>query len=333
MPSATNTLKKLSPITIGIALMLLVGAIVFYKARVFFLDSAYISFNILRYNHLAIQENRWGSFITQMIPLISQKLHLSLRNIFFAYTISFNVFYLLVITLLAYRYKQYAFGQLMTLYYVLLFSDAYYWTNNEVFQGIAWMFLFLGVIISLGYRKVKIASLLLPFIMLGTLAVFTHFLVILPLAFVWIYLIWDKSNWPFSKKHTIFLSCLLVAIIVVKFMFSLNQSYDSEKLHSATHFSLHDIIFVFSTPVVSEFLLRCITNYWIAVAIFIAGIVSLYKDGKPKLAAFTLIVVFGYMLIMAITYGGMGSILLFHIESEWTGLGIIMACPFVFSLL
>lgn len=333
MSSKLNTLKKLSPIVIGVVVALLIGAIIFYKARVFFLDSAYISFNILRYKQLGIQEHRWGSFITQIVPLIGQKLHLSLKSILFAYTISFNVFYLLVITLLVYRYKQYALSLLMALYYVLLFSDAYYWTNNEVFQGIAWMFLFFAVIISLGYRKVNFAVLLVPFVVLGTLAIFTHFLVMLPLAFVWICFLWDKSNWPFSRNQTILLSCLLIAIIVVKFKFSLNQSYDGEKLHSAIHFSKHDIIFAFSTPVVKEFLLRCITNYWIAVVIFIAGVISLYKDGKALLAIFTLITVFGYILIMAVTYGRMGSIFLFHIESEWTGLGIIMAYPFVFSLL
>ena len=333
MPIANSTLKQSAKISIYALVILLAGAIIFYKARVFYLDSSYICFNILRYQQLTIQEHRWGSFITQMVPLIAYKLHFSMKVILIAYTISFNVFYLLVILLLVYRFRQYALAILMGLYYVLFFSDAYFWTNNEVFQGMAWMFLFLGTTIYLGYKKVKTFVIVIPFLALGTLAVFTHFLVIIPIVFLWIYLVMDKTNWPFSKKQTILFSVLLVAVIVTKFIFSYNQSYDGEKLHTATRFSLHDIIFFFATPVVRNFIMQCLINYWVAVLIFVAGIIHLFRNKQFKLAVFTLVAVLGYIEIMAITYGGMGDILLFHIESEWTGLSIIMACPFVFGLL
>jgi len=316
MPLTNSTLKQSSKISIYALVVLLAGAIAFYKVRVFYLDSSYICLNILRYQQLAIQEHRWGSFITQMVPFIASKLHLSVKVILIAYTVSFNVFYLLVILLLVYRYRQYALSILMALYYVLFFSDAYFWTNNEVFQGIAWMFLFLGTTIYLGYKKVRTIFIVIPFLVLGTLAIFTHFLVIIPVAFLWIYLIIDKINWPFSKKQTILFSSLLAVIIAIKFIFSYNQSYDGEKLHNATRFSLHDIIFFFTTPVVRSFILQCLINYWVALLIFVAGIVHLFRNKQPKLAVFTLVAVLGYIEIMAITYGGMGDILLFHIESE-----------------
>jgi len=328
-----TTLKKSSLAAIAALIVLLAFAIVYYKVRVFFLDSAYVCTNILIHHGLSIQEHRYGSFITQLVPLIGIKLHLSIKYIVIAYTVSFNVFYLGVILLLVFRFKQYALSILMALYYVLLFSDAYYWTNNEVFQGMAWMFLFLGITVSMGYRKINALLLTIPFLVLGFLAVFTHFLVIMPLIFLWIYLIWDKSNWPFSKRNTILLSNMLLIIIAIKYWFSFNQTYDGEKLHTVANFSVGHIWSSFSAPVITEFLQRCVTNYWIAVIVFTAGIISLFKDGKYLLAAFTLVSVLGYVTIMAITYGDMGSILLFHIESEWTGLGIIMACPFVFSLL
>jgi len=328
-------LKKTSKIALGALLILLAGAFVFYKERVLFGDASYIAFNIINYNSFAIQEHRYGSFITQMVPYIGQKLHLPLKAILLGYSISFNLFYLLVALLLVYRYKQYGLAILMALYYFLFVSVSYFWTNNEIHQAVAWMFLFFGVIIHLGYKKANFVLLLLSFLVLSFLTIYTHFIAIIPTAFLWIYLIFQKENWPFSKNITILFSALLVAIITAKYTSAAGkQSYDSDHLRGISRLSLSDIYGSFNTPVVNMFYTRCKSNYWMSAVVFIAGITALLRNKQWMLAVWTIVSCLGYIVLMGITYGDLDSrVLLFHIETEWQCLGIIIAAPFVFALL
>src|SRR6185369_12630014 len=146
---------------------------------------------------------RYGSFITQMVPYFAQKLHLPIKAILIGYSVSFNLFYLSVASLLVYRYKQYALGILMALYYFLFVTDSYFWTNNEIHQAVGWMFLFFGVTLNMGNKNVKMPVLLPVFSVLAFLAVFTHFVVIIPVVFLWVYFLIEKNNWPFSKNTSV----------------------------------------------------------------------------------------------------------------------------------
>src|SRR6185436_11625598 len=102
-------------------------------------------FRIINLGELQPQEYRFGSFITQIFPLLGSKLHLPLSWIVVLYSASFNLFYLAVAAILVLKIKEYALAILMSFYYVLFVSDSYFWISNEVHQGIAWMFLFFGV--------------------------------------------------------------------------------------------------------------------------------------------------------------------------------------------
>ncbi len=133
---------------------------------------------------------------------------------------------------------------------------------------------------------------------------------------------------------SIILSCFLVGIIALKFLISQSKGYDDVHLHGITHFSLQDIIDSFSRPVVKIFLYRCVTNYWLAVIVFILGIVSLIRTGGKMLAWWAIISIIGYLILMGITYASEDSnTQLCYIEIEWQSLGIIAATPFVFSYL
>ncbi len=333
MDADQSTLKKASKIALLALIALLAGALIFVKERLF-ADASYIVFNIINYKRVAIQEFRYGSFITQMIPLIGYKLHLSLKVILIGYVVSFNLFYLVVISLLIYRCRQFGLGILMALYYFLFISDSYFWPVNEIHQAVAWMFLFFGSTFYLGKKQAHVGWLLPAFIILAFLTVFTHIVVIIPLFFLWIFFWLGKDNWPFSKQRSILLSTLLVAIVAVKFLFVGKQSYDSEHLNGVLKISLKDIIDSFNAPVVTTFLYRCITNYWITVLVFVTGLISLIKMKKTKLLVWTFVSCIGYISIIGITYSNFDSNLaLFHIESEWACLAILVAAPFVFTFL
>lgn len=117
-----RTLKTEAIIGLVAMLVLLVGSMVVWKERFFFCDATFITFNILKYQMFYIQENRYGSFITQMIPYFGEKMGLPIGVIIKAYAFSFNFFYFIVI-LIVYRCRQYALAVIMPMYYVLIVSD------------------------------------------------------------------------------------------------------------------------------------------------------------------------------------------------------------------
>ncbi len=329
-----HSLKNPAKVALAALAVLLVGAIVFYKERVFFGDASFITFNVINYQRFYIQEHRFGSFITQMVIYFGQKMHVPIRAILVGYSVSFNLFYFTVASLLVYRYKQYMLAILMALYYFLFVTDSYFWTNNEIHQAIAWMCLLFGAATYLKRKHTNTITLVVAFTMLAFITVFTHFVVIRPVVFLWVYFLIQKQTWSFSKGTSILLSVILLLAIAVKFVFSINQPYDGSLLHGATHFSIKDVVRSFGTPVVRMFAYRCVTLYWPAIILFLLGIVALVKTKQNKLLAWTLVSAGGYLILMGLTYGGYeSSFELFHVESEWAPITFIIAAPFAYSFL
>jgi hypothetical protein len=154
--------------------MLLLGAALFSMERVLFADASFILFRIINSDSLQIQEHRFGSFITQGVPLLAARLQLPLATIVVLYSTSFTLFYLVVVLLLLYRFKEQELAILMGLYFLLFVSDTWFWMNNEVHQGIAWMFLFFAITRWLGRKNSHWIIRYPVFIILAILTLFTH---------------------------------------------------------------------------------------------------------------------------------------------------------------
>ena len=144
----------------------------------------------------------------------------------------------------------------------------------------------------------------LIFALLAFVTVSTHFVIIIPLAFLWSYLIIEKTHWPFSPQRTIGFSVLLIAMIAFKYLSTIGgpQSYDSDRLEGIKKLTFGDMFESFSTQVVRMFLIRCAQNYWLAPIILVSGIISLIADKKVFLAVWTLLACLGYIVIMGVSY-------------------------------
>ncbi len=332
MDKEQPVLKVAANIALAALVVLLIGAAYCFRLRLFG-DTSFIAFNIINKSTLTIQEHRYGSFITQLVPCVGAKLHLPIKAILFSYTISFNVFYCIAAYLLI-RCRQYGLAVLMALFYFLFVTSSFYWPVNEINQAVAWMFLFFGVTFYLAEKQVNFIVLFVPFSILAFLTFFTHFVVIIPTTFLWLYFWLENKRWPFSKKRSFILTAVLAGVIVLKYLFVATKSYDSDALHKVTHFSIKDIAQSFFTPVIYTFLYRCILLYWPAIIVFFLGYKSLVKSKQRRPATWMLISLVGYFIIIGLTYGHLDrNFLLFHIESEWTCIGIIIATPFVFAYL
>ena len=329
-PVLSNAVKR---IVVPLFLLLLAGSLFWYRQRMLFVDPGWIVFNVINNHNFSIAEYRYGAFITQMVPLIGSLFKLPLSVILLAYSASFYLFYTVVVLLLLYRYKQYGLALLMALYFTLFVSDVYFWPNNEVHQGIAWMFLFLGHVLKPGRKQQGIAfhtcSLLFAF-----LALFSHFLVLIPFSFLWLFLWSEKSQWTLSRRIAIMYTILLALIFFIKYRLGVNGWYDGGKLNGVKHISTDIITGAFSNGQAKSILPLIAVNYWLAPLLLIAGLVAAIKYKKYLVAAACAGYSIGYFVLLCITFpDAFGREWLFYMESEWMAMAIIIAIPFVYFLL
>ena len=327
-------MKRYSYYALSTLFILFIAGIVFYKERFLFCDASFICFDIIRFKSLHIEEFRYGSFITQMVPYIACKLHLPVKFLIKGYAFSFNLFYLIVGLALVIRYKQYGLAILMSFYYTLFVSSSYFWTNNEVHQAVAWMFLFLGYIVSSQEKKTNPVVFALTTIVFAGLTVFTHFIVLIPLTYLLGWYLIEKKQWKYSRIGTIGFVALVGIFIALKFSLTKEHSYDQAKLREFSNISVWKITHSLRQQIVWHFLRLCIINYWWATAIFFLGMYRLITYKKILLAVWTILTVIGYLVCIGILFPGFKNPTpLFYEESEWQCLGIIAATPFVFTAL
>ncbi|RYG50032.1 MAG: hypothetical protein EOO01_11615, partial [Chitinophagaceae bacterium] len=330
-------LRKPSFLALGALLLLLIGAFAFYRHRLYFADASFIAFNVIYYQQWYIQADRYGSFITQMFLFLGQKFHLPLKFILISYAVSFNLFYLAVAAVLSLKLKQHALTILMALYYFLFVSAGYFWTNNELHQAVAWMFLWIGLTIYLGQKGFNRSLTLVLFSLLAFITLFTHFIVLIPTIFLALFLLAERKSWPFSKMMTLAFAGIVLLIMAVKFLKAGNNPYDNEHLQPLAKISLTDLWGFYKPAVVQNFFARCITNYWAATMVFFLSCYILIRKKKFLQLAITLACVLGFVILIGIVYAGYqempGDRNLFHIESEWQCMGILIAAGFVFYFL
>lgn len=327
-----NSLKKPAMVAVSAMALLLVGSVVYFRERMFFADASFITFNILDLHRFYIQEHRFGSFVTQLVPWLGQKFHWHLKTILIGYSVSFNAFYLLT-SLVLYRMRQYSLVLLLALYYFLIVTESYYWTNNEIHQAVSWVFLAFAVHTKRINGEMGSGLYFVLFPILAFIAVFTHFVVILPLVFLYVFGVLANEEKANMRVQTT--SAVILALIVgVKMAMSLNQPYDGSALQGIKKASIGDMLPALNTPVVKMFALRCFLLYWPALIVAASGAMALYKTRRWGQLAWLVASTTGYAVVMGLTYGHFDkNFALYHIESEWASIGVFWAAPFIFCRL
>lgn len=315
----------------GLFFVLLVGAACFSLERILFADASFILFRIVNSGDLQIQEHRFGSFITQLFPLVAARLRLSLQAIVLLYSLSFNLFYLAVSLLLLYRFRQTELAVLMAFYFVLFVSDTWFWVNNEVHQGIAWMFLFFATLIDLGKRKAPLVVALPVFTLLAFLTIYTHPLLTLPTAYLWLFFV-TKEGWPYPRSTTIVFSIVLIAMAVSKFLLSTSASshYDTGKLEGIMQLNAEKWSAAFRSKLPAAILKNTVWNYWLTPVLSVTGLVAAWQ--RKAHWHLLLTVGFGafYLIALCLTFR---DFIPFYTESELMPASIVLTTPFVYYTL
>ncbi len=315
----------------GLFILFLVAAAVFAFERVLFADASFILFRIINTGSLQIQEHRYGSFVTQGVPWLAAAIKLPLQAVVVLYSISFPLFYLATVLLLLYRFRQKELAVLMSFYFLLFVSDTWFWMNNEVHQGTAWMFLQFGFSLTNSKGHLPLALHLLLFLLLSFFTLYTHPLILIPASYLWLFFI-SKNDWPYSRKYTFFLSVILLLLALSKLYWSSGGSsaYDGEKLQGIKSVSLSRFINAFRSPLAAEIGKRMVTQYWPALVIFATGMVALWRNKEWWLLLLTAGYLLLYLAAICLTFTDFTP---FYTESELMPATIILTAPFVYFVL
>ncbi len=329
--SPVNTMpqmRRLAQAALAIQIVLLALAIIFYRERMLFLDAPHVLFRIINQQQLQIAEYRYGSFITQIVPLAGTWLHLPLRWLMILYSASFNLFFLAAGAICYSKYKRYDLVILLAFYNTLFVTDTFYWTNNEVHQGVAWLTIAYGA-----YTAKQTNGNILLWILtavLFTLAIWTHPLVMLPALFLWFFYLIDKQL-PVNKT-TAAASIILLVLAYCKFYQGQHHGYDSGKIELVTELKGDKVKHLFSSPQLKMFVNSCLTRYWLFLVLAGWGLISLVKRKAYVLAGYTILCSAGYIVLLVITYWEVDN-LRFYMESEYMPLTLIACAPFVYYTL
>jgi hypothetical protein len=258
------------------------------------------------------------------------KAHVPLKDIILLYSISFNLFYLIAASIILFRFKNIKLAVLMAFYYTLFVSDTYFWTNNELHQAVAWMFLLTGFIMDYKVRQYPFLVHIPVFILLSFLSLFTHPLILLVLPFLWLFILMDNTLNPYNLKKGLLLSGLLLIICVAKFYIMKQGGYDNEKLNAPTHISIKDLIASFTSPMARIISVKMLTQYFFIPILFIAGIWATWKAKRYKHLLLTIVFSAGYFIAVCLTFN---NFVPFYAESEWMPFTIITTLLFVYYVL
>ncbi len=325
-------------VALATMVVLLIGSVVWYKQRILFLDPAFITYEVLDLETLMISERRYGSFITQGFPWLAGQLGFTLRGVLVAYSIGFYLFYTTVMLVVGFLWKQYRLGVLLALYFTLMVSDVYFWTNNEIHQAVTWMILFLGCYRYLEGKKDRFNAFdHLMLVVLIFLAASTHMLVAAPFTFLWVYTglesLYQKGR-AARPLRLVFYTLVIALAVYWRYDMSQVTSYDSSKLKTVNGMNWSVIEGAFTNGMSRTMQYWFGHEYWLLFPIAALGLMAVIVRRRWLLLPVTVGAALGYYILVCLTFSGdFDRKMLFYVESEWMGFSLILATPFVFHFL
>lgn len=307
------------------------GSLVFYKERMLFADPAFISFEIINSQFFVISEHRYGAFITQIFPLVASCLKAPLKIVLILYSVSFYLFFLAVACISGHLLHQKKLAILFVFYLSFLVTDVYFWPNNEIHQSVGWMILFLSLYAYADEKKWDVHwGIHLSLIITLFCSVISHLLILIPFSFHWCINIAERYKQAKTQKYGYSYSLLILGFAGFRYLLSQNSWYDGSKLKGVKQMSLDSILAAFTNEQSLSFSKLLISEYWVFLLVFIIGIITLVYQKKWILLAFTVAYVVLYYLLVTLTFGQkITEINRFYFESQWMGLTLIAAVPFL----
>jgi hypothetical protein len=320
--------KKLYYTGIPVYIALLVLTALYYKERAFFLDNAYVIFNLLKGGHPGIYHFRFIQLFTESLPWLAMSMHAPLNAILLVYALSFWLFQLACYLLCGLWLRQYGMALVQLLVGILFISDNFYTSVSELPQAISVLCLLCACIISRrgqgGWLYYIICGLLL------ITMTFAHLLVCFPLAFVVLFFYLRKSEPVMPRRAVVALFLSYIIVIGFKTVF-FREGYEHHSLGGLKHFVT---LFpgYFSAYSFQRFF-TWLGGRYIWITLLSSTIAAYYIARREwRYAGLFIASMAGYIVLTNVSYPDEKTND-FYIENLYYPLAVFIAIPFVFDIL
>ena len=302
-------------------------AILFYRERVIFSDSAFLVVYLLIEHHVYEMPLRIGASIPQFIPLSAILLHFSLKVVLLLQSVSTQLLYLLLY-FLAYRFsKKRVLFLLIPINLVLLVNEVFFWPISEVQQGLIWLCLYAVIL----FEKTCDSSSLWKSLCFHTLVIawvqFLHPLLFFPIVFLVIYF-YEFDSHLFTRKSLYHIAICLI-VFGTRYQLGANNWYESGKFNLMPALTNH-LPHFFELGSVMIFIRKLASDYLIYIVLLTASLVWLLIH-KFYLRFLTLAVFSaGYWMLIMISSPDDAR---FYTENMLLPLGFMVALPIVADIL
>jgi hypothetical protein len=320
--------KRLYVTGIAAWLLLLAMAMLFYKERILFLDASFVLFHIIREGTFCIQVYRFGDAIMQLLPVLSFKAGLPLKDLIMSFSVSPVLIGFGAYVICGSVLKEYRFALVILLTNILFAADTFYWPISQIPQGIAFLMLVLSLLNGKTVNEIRFTKWSLIAALLILLAFFhplMSVIILFTLCFFWL-----SGNSVFDRKTLVYIAAIFFISLAVK-LFFFNASYDRYSLSGLKNFVrlYPDYLHLYSNE---RLLHNCLTKYcWLPV-IFIGIAVFYVRTAQWKKLVFIPAAVLGYILLINVTYPT-AETPGFYIENLYLPVALFLALPLLFDVL
>jgi hypothetical protein len=306
---------------------LMVLAVVFFKERIAFCDTAYQSVFLLTEHKPFMIWMRPGAILPQFIPLAAIAMHAGLKTVMILHSLSFIIFFSLLY-ILAYRFSERKIlFFVIPLYLLLITNEVFYWPQNELQQGMVWLGLYAVFLFEGRWSGMnQWLSLGIHFLFILWIQFF-YLLLFFPIAFVIIYY-YDSESRLFSRRavYHIFISVVVFGIRNVVGVFN---PYERGKLDVGALIR-NNLPHFFHLNSVHMFFQKLPSAYLIYILFLMAALIWLVWQQKYLRAVVVASFSLGYWLLIMISSP---NDIRYYTENQLLPLGFLAALPIVVDMI
>ena len=290
------------------------------------MDIAFHLFSLVTTETFAIQNFRFGAFITQAAPLAGIGLGLPLSNLLMIYSVVFPILSLAIFIFIVRILRQPKMGILLVLSQIAMVNDTFYWVQSELQQGIQFLILYFSILCyqhnnpasenNNWWRTIHPAFLFM--------LAFFHPLLIFPFSFLWVYFFTTRT---ISKPALLTSGGAFLSMVIIKSQF-FKTAYDSKSMDGLAQWK-DSITNILNNTTTHSFYHDLVTDYYL----LLLGIIWLVVQGIRQKSLLTPLLVIsafiGYSILVQISYPD--NPVKFYSENLYLPLAIFVMTPLIFE--
>jgi hypothetical protein len=298
---------------------------IFFKERMLAVDPAFFSFRIIQDKSYDIELHRWGSVVSQIIPLMLLKSNCTLETFLKAYSVSFIIIYYLLFLIITVGLKNYRAGYALMITLCLVFRHCFYYPTAELYQGMSICILIWALIVKLKEsesKKLKIFLFIIICLLIYVVSYY-HQLTLFAVLFILLFEILNEKK--FKDEWLIGLLIFVVAWFYIRIKILTVTDYESGKIPTLAVFreQLSNLKHLPSYVFLKQFTKTSLLPFIVVMAV---NIFLVLKRKKVLLFFFITSFIACFLILDIITYYKGESTIMY--ENYLTLLGLFAAVTF-----